>query len=263
VINTRSHEVIVSTLSEPLPYRLHWLGDDAFLYSADHGIWSIRRDGTEHRHLAFLDSFQLVDVANNGRHVLLIIPDRGNANIFVGDLQQGTVTQILGYDIGCPVCWSPTSQLIACLGSGEREVWLVDSDGAHPRSFMTVDYHQASHFAWSPDGRAIAALRGLGGGGPGATKVGVFVKDIQTSEQRKVLTLYREQGNCVWMSDSQGFLYTHAVEWMRDIRRLTSRYVETERLHRETIRCATLNGHNDEILGIDHEFISIRYLISV
>src|SRR5262245_16759203 len=47
VVDTRSNEVIVSTPSEPLPYRVHWLGDDALLYITEHGIWSIRRDGTE------------------------------------------------------------------------------------------------------------------------------------------------------------------------------------------------------------------------
>jgi len=197
VIDTRSHHVTIATLSEPVPFHFYWLGEDRLLYTTSQGIWSMQRDGSDHQHLTFRRPFQLVDVAADGQHVLLTMPNR-SAAIFVGDLHTHTVTQLLSSpEIERAVSWSPDSQQIACLGPYGMELWLGYTDGTAPRNFMTLDYHRASHFTWSPDGRAIAAYRGLGKGGPGASRVGVFVKDLASNQQRKVLTLYRGQGQCV------------------------------------------------------------------
>jgi hypothetical protein len=268
LIDTRSHDITIATLSEPVPFHMYWLGEDRLLYNTSQGICSIRRDGGAHQHLTFLTPFQLVDVAADAQHVLLSMPNRGGV-IFVGDLHKHTVTQILSsavdepsHDIERPVSWSPDSQQIACLGLYGMDLWLVSADGTAARKFMSVDYHQGSQFAWSPDGRVIAAFRGLGKGGPGARNVGVFVKDLATDEQRKVLTLYRGQNNCVWRSDSQGFVYTHPVEWISEVRRRTSRYVDSERIRRTTIRYASLDGRNEELLGSAQQVVSIQALIS-
>jgi len=269
VIDTRSHDITIATLSEPVPFHFYWLGDDRLLYNTSQGICSIRRDGSDHQHLTFLTPFQLVDVAADAQHVLLRMPNRDGA-IFVGDLHKHTVTQILSsaldepsHEIEHAVSWSPDSHHIACLGSYGMELWLVQADGTAGRNFMSVDYHQGSQFAWSPNGQAIAAFRGFGKGGPSASRVGVFVKDLVSDEERKVLALYPEQGNCVWRSDSQGFVYTHLVEWMSEVRRWSSRYIETERIRRTTIRYASLDGRNEELLGSDQEIVRIQALANV
>ena len=269
LIDTGSNHVTVIPLSEPLPQTFYWCGDDWLLCNTNQGIWAIRRDGSAYQRLTFFHPFTLIDVANDARHVLLEPPNSTIGDIFVGDVQQRSVTQIVRgtnfeqtHEIVHPVSWSPDSHSIACLGAYEQEVWLVNRDGTSPRSFMRVDYHQASAFGWAPNGHAIAAFRGLDGGGPGALKVGVFVKDIQTGEERQVWTLEDGRDTCVWSADSQGFLYTHQVEWLQDVRRWTSRYIETERIRRTTIRARTLDGRDTELLGIDQGVVYIQNLVS-
>jgi hypothetical protein len=262
IIDTRSHGLTIATLSEPVPFHLYWLGEDRLLYNTSQGIFSIRHDGSHHQHLTFLRPFQLVDVAADAQHVLLTRPNRTGA-IFVGDLHKQTVTQLLSSaEIERAVSWSPDDQHIACLGPYAMELWLGYADGEAPRKFMTLDYHKASHFAWSPNGRAIVAFRGLGKAGPGASQVGVFVKDLATNQQRKVLPLYRGQGQCVWTADSQGFVYTHPLEWFEESRPLWSRYIETARMRRTTIRYASLDGQNEELLGSEQQIVSVQELIS-
>jgi hypothetical protein len=269
LVDTDSNHVTVIPLAEPVPQTLYWCGDDWLLCNTSQGIWAIRRDGSAYQRLTFFEPFTLIDVANDARHVLLAPPNPTNGDIFVGDVQQRSVTHIVRgtdfeqtHEIVYPVSWSPDSHSIACLGANEQEVWLVDRDGRSPRSFMRVDYHQASAFAWAPNGQSIAAFRGLDGGGPSALKVGVFVKAIQTGEERQVWTLEDGEGMCGWSATSQEFFYTRPVEWLQDVRRWTSRYVDTERIQRTTIRVITLEGHDMELLGSDQHIVSIQSLIS-
>ena len=270
-VDTGSNEVTLKSLSEPFPQTLYWCGDDWLLCNTSLGIWAMRRDGNAYQRLPFFDPFTLIDVANDARHVLLSPPPSPIiGDIFVGDVQQRSVTHTLrgvnfeqADEIVHPVSWSPDSRLIACLGAYEQEVWLVNRDGTAPHHFMRVDYHQASAFAWAPNGLAIAAFRGLDGGGPSALKVGVFVKAIQTGEEQQVLTLEAGEDKCIWTADSQGFLYRHPVEWFRETRPLGSRYIEPERIRRTTIRARALDGHDTELLGVDQGVVYIQELVSV
>lgn len=269
VIDTDSNQVSFIPFSETVPQTLYWCGDDWLLCNINQGIWALRRDGNTYQHLSFFEPFRLIDVANDARHVLLCPPNPTIGDIFVGDLNQQSVTHILHgadfeqtHEIVEPVSWSPNSRTIACLGAYEQEVWLVNRDGTSPRSFMAVDYHQASAFAWAPNGYSIAAFRGLDGGGPDALKVGVFVRALQTGEERQVLTVEGDNAICGWSADSQGFLYTHQVEWLQDIRRWTSRYIETERIQRTTIRAIALDGRDTELLAIEHGIVDIQKLVS-
>lgn len=269
LIDTDSNQVSFIPFSENVPQTLYWCGDDRLLCNTNQGIWALRRDGKAYQHLPFFDPFKLIDVANDARHVLLRSPLATVGDTFVGDFHQQSVSHILHgtdfeqtHDIVHPVSWSPDSHSIACLGAYEQEIWLVNRDGTSPRSFMEVDYHQASAFDWAPSGQSIAAFRGLDGGGPGARKVGVFVKAIQTGEERHVLTLEENENLCVWAANSQGFLYTHSVEWLQDIRRSTSRYIETERIQHTTIRVRTFDGRDTELLRSEHSIGGIQKLIT-
>jgi Tol biopolymer transport system component len=212
---------------DPYPFDIRWLTDSRLLCIRKDKLWTTTLDGLGVSGLDLGGSYLVLDVAPDGNRLLLMKKD-GGRSIYVGTVDQQHVHEIVrgaeyeqSHAICYPSAWSPDGQTIACVGGAEDEVWLVDADGSDPRKVADTDYFWRK-IQWSPDGKEIAFTRSLDSGGPSAERGGIFSKNLQSGEEKHILTLGWSE-NWQWAADGQAIIFArvrndHYSLFRRDIR---------------------------------------------
>jgi Tol biopolymer transport system component len=197
---------------DPYPYDLKWLTNDKLLCIKKDRLWTANLADPSTAELDFGEPYLAIDVAPDGIRLLLKKTTGARGSIYVGDIDQQLAQEIVrgeeyekSHSICYPSTWSPDGHTIACVGGVEDEVWLVNADGSNPRQVAKSDYFWCE-FRWAPDGKKIAFTRSLDGRGPSAELGGVFVKNLQTGEEKQVLTLRRSE-TWRWAPDGEAIVF--------------------------------------------------------
>jgi Tol biopolymer transport system component len=196
---------------EPYPNDLRWLTNDRLLCIKKGKLWMTDLAGSSTTGLEFAGSYLVIDIAPDGNRLVMLKED-GSRSIYVGNIDRREAHEIIrgkeyekSHMICYPSAWSPDGRTIACVGGVEDEVWLVNADGSDPRKVADTDYFWRK-FQWSPDGKKIAFTRSLDAGGPVTEIGGVFIKDLQSREEKQILTL-RWSETWQWSADGQGIVF--------------------------------------------------------
>ena len=105
-------------------------------------------------------TFEAVDVSPDGRWVLFDLL----GHIYRVPASGGTaecLTQASGAALNFHPRYSPDGTRIAFVSDrgGQDNLWVMDSDGSHPRPVFTDRYSRVRQPAWMPDGRSLVAVR--------------------------------------------------------------------------------------------------------
>ncbi len=235
---------------DPYPYDLRWLTNDRLLCIKKDKLWITHLAGFGVSGLELGGSYLVLDVAPDGNR-LLMMKKAGSGSIYVGDIDQQHVLEIIrgeeyekSHAICYPSAWSPDGQTIACVGGVEDEVWLVNADGSNPRKVANSDYFWRK-FQWSPDGKEIAFTRSLDSGGPSAERGGVFIKNLQSGEEKHILTL-RWSENWQWATDGQAIIFA----------KVRNNHYSLHRINTQTSTLTELVGETADLKDV-HELILV------
>lgn len=224
---------------EPEPSLIIWLSNTEILCLAprdpDNGLsretsWKASIEGESQDIPIELGDHYPVAAQDDGRTLLLgkghrsefgvLFPGIGGG-VYLGDIgTDGTVqfTEVVNpneyersHKILRPLCWTPDGSAITCLGGHEDEIWTVEMDGSNPQKVLSGDYFWMS-FRWSPNGKKVAFMRSLDGGGPSATRAAMYIMDVGTGTEHEVLVRSRGDGPWGWSSDSQRIIEVRIIE---------------------------------------------------
>ena len=224
---------------DPEPSLITWLSNTKILCRAPRDpdndlsretLWSTSIEGQSKDIPVQLGDHYCVDALADGHTLLLgkghrsefgtLFPGIGGG-VYLGYIENDGTVQITevvnpeeyerSHKILQPLCWTPDGSAITCLGGNEDEIWTVKMDGSNTKKVLSGDYFWMS-FRWSPDGKKIAFMRSLAGGGPGASRGVMYIMDVATGNEHEILVRSRGDGPWGWSSDGQRIVELKSLE---------------------------------------------------
>jgi DNA-binding winged helix-turn-helix (wHTH) protein/dipeptidyl aminopeptidase/acylaminoacyl peptidase len=105
--------------------------------------------------------YQNLSLAPDGRRVAATIPSGGSVDVWVGDLERGTLTRLTAEGTNVEPIWTPDGRhvLYASDRGGRFDIYRQAADGSAPAERLWSHPADEAPGSWSPDGRTLAFFR--------------------------------------------------------------------------------------------------------
>jgi serine/threonine-protein kinase len=124
---------------------------------ADHGMLvMVDRRGMARPLMEKPGHFHEPRFSPDGQHIALTTLEGGSHNIWIYDLEQGTLSR-LTFEEGASPAWTPDGSRVAFSNrAGTGGLFWISADGSSPAEpLLTAEHYQLDQGPWSPDGQLL------------------------------------------------------------------------------------------------------------
>jgi TolB protein len=122
------------------------------------GIYSHDLNSGVRRPVATYAGSSISPAAGRGGRVAMILSKGGSPNLYVSDLDGGSLRQLTKTREGeSSPCWSPDGQQVCFVSrrDGNKALYVISAAGGEMRKIRTAGVMNATEPDWSPDGKTI------------------------------------------------------------------------------------------------------------
>lgn len=177
-------------------------------------VWIAPVDGTLTDCVELIVEGKLTTVSPDGRWITFVreenpgcvyLQEVGTSDVQLLVLDDPTTEHYTEPDT---VEWAPDAQKIAYIAN-YYELWVMNIAGSKRHEVGDVSYFWR-RFRWSPDSKYISFIRSLDHGGPGTSYGGIYITNVDTTEERHLVNIYGNDGTSgdwVWFPSGKHVLY--------------------------------------------------------